>query len=114
MATESELRRICLGLPGAYEQASYNGTPSFRTRPRAFARILEDGERVALWVSDEDEKLSLVEAEPGVFSTTPHYDGYPIVLVSLGAIDADGLRALVTDSWRLRVSPKLLQELPPA
>ena len=39
MATESELRRVCLVLPGAYEQSSYNGTPSFRTRARAFARI---------------------------------------------------------------------------
>ena len=113
MATESELRRICLGLPGAYEQASYNGTPSFRTRPRAFARVLEDGERVALWVSDEDEKLALVTVEPGVFSTTPHYDGHPIVLVHLGALDLDTLRALVTDSWRLRAPQKLLRELPP-
>ena len=113
MATVADLRGISLSLPGAYEQASYNGTPSFRTKPRAFARALEDGERVALWVSDEDEKLALVEADPDVFSTTPHYDGYPIVLVALGAIDKDALRALVTDSWRLRVSPKLLLELPP-
>ncbi len=113
MATVAELRSIGLSLPGAYEQASYNATPSFRTRPRAFARLLEEGDRVALWVSDEDEKLALVEADPAVFSTTPHYDGYPIVLVSLGAIDADALRALVTDSWRLRASPKLLLELEP-
>jgi len=114
VATESELRRLCLGLPGAYEQSSYNGTPSFRTKARAFARILEDGERVGLWVSDEDEKLALVAAEPAIYSTTPHYDGYPMVLVMLGAVDIALLRGLVTDSFRLRAPEKLLAELPPA
>ena len=102
MATESELRRVCLGLPGAYEQSSYNGTPSFRTKARVFARLLEDGERVALWVSDEDEKLALVAAEPAIYSTTAHYDGYPIVLMMLAAVDAALLRGGVTDSFRLR------------
>jgi len=69
---------------------------------------------VAVWVSDEDEKLALVSAEPAIYSTTPHYDGYPVVLVTLGAVDAALLRGLVTDSFRLRAPAKLLAELPPA
>ncbi len=113
MATEADLRRICLGLPGAYERPSYNGTPSFRTKARAFARVLEDGERVGLWVSEEDEKLALIEAEPTVFSTTPHYDGYPMVLLMLAAVDVRSLRERVTDSYRLRAPARLLAELPP-
>lgn len=113
MATESDLRRLCTGLPGAYEQSSYNGTPSFRTKARVFARILEDGERVALWVSDADEKLALVAADPPVYSTISHYDGYPIVLVSLGAVDLDLLRGLVTTSFRLRAPARLVGEMPP-
>lgn len=38
MATPDDVRRIALDLPEAYEQASHNGTPSFRTEPRMFAR----------------------------------------------------------------------------
>lgn len=114
MVTESELRRLCLGLPGTHEQSSYNGTPSFRTKARVFARLLDDGERVALWVSDEDEKLARVAAEPAIFSTTPHYDGYPMVLVSLGAVDVELLRGLVNESFRLRAPTKLLADVPPA
>lgn len=114
MATESELRRVCLSMPGAYEQSSYNGTPSFRTKARAFARILEDGERVGVWVSDEDEKLTLVATEPAIYSTTAHYDGYPMVLVTLAAVDASLLRSLITDSFRLRAPATSFRDLPPA
>ena len=36
-----------------------------------------------LWCSDVEEKDALIAAEPGIFYTTPHYDGHPTVLVPL-------------------------------
>jgi hypothetical protein len=58
---------------------------------------------------DEDEKEMLLRAEPDVFFTTPHYDGYPAMLVRLSAIEPNELREVLIDSWR-RVAPKRLLE----
>ena len=58
---------------------------------------------------DIDEKETLLAAEPDVFFTTPHYDGYPAVLVRLSAIEPDELREVLVESWR-RVAPKRLLE----
>lgn len=102
VATADDVRAIASALPGAYERESYNGTPSYRTKPRMFARILESGGEVALWVADEAEKQALVRSELDKFFTTAHYHGHPVVLVRLSAVDTDELRELVTESWRLR------------
>jgi hypothetical protein len=42
-----------------------------------------------------------------VYFTTPHFDGYPMVLVQLAAIEATELRELITDAW-LAQAPKTL------
>lgn len=104
MATEDDLRAAALALPEVYEKASYGGAPSYRTKPRAFAFVQENG-IVALSVSSEEEKRALVGSDPAVFSTTPHYDGYAMVLVRLGAVSREELVELVTEAWRLR-APK--------
>jgi hypothetical protein len=38
----------------------------------------------------------LLKAEPGKFFITPHYDGYPGILVRLSQIDSDEITELVT------------------
>ncbi len=35
-----------------------------------------------------------------MFFTTPHYDGYPAVLVNLERIETELLEELVEDAWR--------------
>ena len=105
MASESDVREIALSLPETEERPSY-GTPGFRVKDRLFARIREPGVLV-LWVADEGEKDFLLRAEPDKFFTTPHYDGYPSVLVRLAAVDRDELRELLTDAWRVRAPKRL-------
>jgi hypothetical protein len=112
MVTESQIRRIALSLPGAYEQASYDGRPSFRTKPRMFTWIRDNPEALVVWVESLDDKGMMIETEPRVFFTTPHYDGYPMVLVRLEAIDVKRARELVTESWRLRAPKGLLKKSP--
>ncbi|HSK24820.1 MAG TPA: MmcQ/YjbR family DNA-binding protein, partial [Egicoccus sp.] len=87
--TIEEVRRIALALPGAYEQPSHGGQPSWRTRPRMFATVREDLNVLVVWVESIEEKEALLGSNPSVFSTTPHYDGHPIVLVNLDTVDAD-------------------------
>ena len=110
MTTVDEVRAIALGLPGAYEQATYGGRPSWRTTPRMFAWVREDPEALVVWVDSQEEKEALLASDPRAFSTTPHYDGQPIVIVDLDAADADEVAELVTDSWRLRAPRRLVTD----
>ncbi|MEJ7630750.1 MAG: MmcQ/YjbR family DNA-binding protein [Nocardioidaceae bacterium] len=110
MATEEDLRRLALALPAAYEQPSHGGAPSFRTKPRAFAYVREELGAAVLYVPSEEDKHALIASDPEVFFTTPHYDGYAIVLVRLEAVAPGELAELVIDSWRLRAPDRVVKE----
>lgn len=109
MVDEHDVRRIALSLPGTTEKSSY-GTPGFRVKDRLFARIREEGDVLVLFCADEGEKCGLIEAEPHKYFTTPHYDGYPLILVRFEAIDVTELTELLTDSWRLRAPKRLVSD----
>ena len=47
--------------------------------------------------------------DPKKFFTTPHYDGYPTVLVNLEAVGVRELRELITESWRCKAPKRVLQ-----
>jgi hypothetical protein len=110
VVSHDDIRAIAMGLPGTEERASYGGRPSWRTKTRMFTWIRDDPEALVVWVDSEEEKLALIGSEPGTFFTTPHYDGHPIMLVRLEAIDVTEARELVTDSWRLRAPRSLVKE----
>ena len=48
--------------------------------------------------------------DPSVYFTTPHFDGYPIVLVRLDAIADDELRELIVEAWLARAPARLADE----
>jgi hypothetical protein len=102
MATEADVRELALALPDATEKPSY-GTPGFRVKDRLFARVREEGV-LAIWVGSLEEKDFLIEGDPEKFFTTPHYDGYSMVLVRLDAVDREELAELLSESARLRAS----------
>ncbi|MEM7340811.1 MAG: MmcQ/YjbR family DNA-binding protein [Actinomycetota bacterium] len=111
MASIDDVRELALALPGAYEQPSYGGRPSWRTKPRSFTWYREDPDALVLWVDSVEEKFALIESDPAVFSTTDHYDGHPIVLVTIEAIEREELDELLRDSFRLRAPKKLIAQL---
>lgn len=110
MVTESDVRRLALALPHTTEKPSY-GTPGFRVKDRLFARIREGGDLLVVWVEDEGERRAIVAAEPEKFTTTPHYDGHPTVLVRLGGVDVTELGELLAESWRLRAPARVRPHL---
>ncbi len=110
MVSHDDIRSIALHLPGAEERASYGGRPSWRTKTRMFAWIRDDPEALVVWVDSEEEKRALIESEPEKFFTTPHYDGYPIALVRLEALDRQEAEELVVESWRLRAPRSLVKQ----
>ena len=109
MATEDDARRIALSLPATTERPSY-GTPGFRVKDKLFARIHDLPDTLVVWVSGMDEKEALLASSPDTYFETPHYDGYPMVLVRLPAIEIDELTEVLTDSWRARAPRRLLAE----
>lgn len=110
MVTEADVRRVALSLPGAYEQASYGGSPSWRTKPRMFTSVLEDDDALVVWAASVEDKEALLASDPGKFFTANHYDGHPVVLVHMAAIDIDELSELIEESWTHRAPRTLVSE----
>ena len=50
---------------------------------------------------------ALLADDPQVFFTTPHFDGYPAILVRLDSIDVEDLEEVVVEAW-LASAPKRL------
>ncbi len=119
MADADDVRRLALSLPHV-EEIDSDGF-DFRVGGKGFVWSYPErqpGQRrvirtdiAVLFVGDEAEKQALLLGEPGLFFTTPAYDGWPLVMVRLTAVDAGRLAELVTDAWRMRAPDTLGSEL---
>lgn len=109
MATWATVRKIALSLPEAEEIAG--DRPQYRVRGKLFAwkSRERDGGTLAIRV-DRDEKPMLLESRPDLYFQTPHYEGYPGLLVNLGAIDRDELRERIEDAWLIQAPKTLAKE----
>lgn len=120
MATWDDVRRIAGRLPETDEVTS-RGDLAWRVRGKGMVweRPLRKSDLAALGpdapegpilgahVPDEGVKFALCADRPDVYFTTPHFNGYPAVLVRLGAIDVGELEELITEAW-LAKAPKRL------
>lgn len=120
MATWDDVRRIALGLPDVAE-TTVHGMLAWKVHDRLFVweRPLRKSDLAALGAAAPsgpvlglktdglDEKDAMLAANPGVVFTTPHFTGYPAVLVDLDAAAVDLLEDLVPDAW-LAMAPKRL------
>ena len=55
-------------------------------------------------------KEALLADDPNVFFTTPHFDGYPAVLVQLERIGAEDLEEVIVEAWLARAPTRLAKE----
>ncbi|MGB8207391.1 MAG: MmcQ/YjbR family DNA-binding protein [Mycobacterium sp.] len=69
-----------------------------------------EGDILGARVADEGVKFALIADDPDVYFTTPHFDGYPAVLVKLAEIDEVGLRELIVEAWLTQAPKRLVQE----
>jgi hypothetical protein len=118
MADADDVRRLALALPGVAEidsdgfdfrVAGHGFIWSYPERRPGRPRLIRTDIAV-LFVGDEAEKQALLLGEPGVFFTTPGYDGRPLVMLRLAQVDAGRLAELVTDAWRMRAPDTLADE----
>ena len=122
MASWDDVRRIALDLPETGERLS-RGLASWQVRDKGFVwerplrpadlRALGDdaptgpilGARVEHLVAKE----ALLADDPEVFFTTPHFDGYPAILVRLERIAVEDLKEVIVEAWLARAPKRLAQ-----
>jgi hypothetical protein len=56
---------------------------------------------------DRDEKQLFLDANPDVYFTSPHYNGFPAVQIRLEQIDEDELRERLEDAWLIQAPKRL-------
>jgi hypothetical protein len=95
--------------PGVEEGTSY-GTPALRVKGKGMCRLRTDPDALVVRVVDLDDREALLRGQPEVFFTTPHYDGYPYVLVRLDVVKPGLLAELLEDAWRIRAPKRLAAE----
>ena len=119
MASWNDVRRLALRLPETTEEHRH-GNLSWLVRGKSFAweRPLRKsdlealgarapkGDILAVRVADLVVKEACLAALAEAF-TTPHFDGYPAVLVRLGKIKVAALDELLVEAWLSR-APKTL------
>jgi hypothetical protein len=115
-----DVRRIALELPETREESS-RGLAAWRVRDKLFVwerplrpsdlRALGDaapeGPILGARVEHLGAKEALIADDPSVYFTTPHFDGYPAVLVRLPRIDPGELDELIVEAWLARAPKRL-------
>jgi hypothetical protein len=61
-------------------------------------------------VADLGVKQALLTDDPGVYFTTPHFNGYPAILVRLDRITVAELGELIAEAWLARAPKRLAGE----
>jgi hypothetical protein len=122
MATMADLDRLALAMPHTTKEISDGGRPSYSVHGKLFcchrgrrrdAIDSQSGERLddvlMFRVADQGVKELLLADARDVFFTTPHFDGYPAVLVQLEKIGLEDLREVIVDAWLARAPKRLAQ-----
>jgi hypothetical protein len=122
MATMADLDELALALPEVTKEVD-DGRPVYKVHGKLFcfhrgrrpdAVDPETGERLEdvlmFRVADLDVKELLLSDTRGIYFTTPHFKGYPAVLVripSLERLERDELGDLVAEAWLTRAQKRL-------
>src|SRR3954454_9411344 len=123
MAGWDDVRRIALALPETNERES-RGQRQWRVKDKLFVweRPLRTSDLEALGDSAPEgpilgarvehlvAKEALLADDPGVYSTPPHFDGYPAVLVQLDRIAPEDLQEVVVEAWLARAPKRVAKD----
>jgi hypothetical protein len=126
MATMADLDELALSLPQTTKEVSDEGRPSYLVHGKLFcchrgrrrdAIDPHTGERLddvlMFRVPDLGVKELVLADDRGLFFTTPHFDGYPAVLMripDLARVDRDELYDMVAEAWLTRAQKRVARE----
>jgi hypothetical protein len=123
VASWDDVRRIALDLPQTSEVSS-RGLLTWRVRDKGFVweRPLRPADLRALGadapkgpilgarVEHLVAKEALLANDEGLFFTTPHFDGFPAVLVRLDEIGVEDLEEVIVEAWLARAPKRVAKE----
>src|SRR3954449_8174075 len=122
MATWDDVRRIALRLPETSERVSRDmrqwrvkdklfvwERPLRRSDHEALGDTAPDGPILGARVEHLGAKEALLANDESVFFTTPHFDGYPSILVQLDRTPVDLLEEIVVEAWLARAPARLVK-----
>jgi hypothetical protein len=120
VATFDDVARIALALPETTEAVSRENRhwrvkdkgfvwerPLRRSDLEALGAGAPDGPILGVRVEHVGAKEALLGSDPDLFFTTPHFDGYPAVLVQLERIPLEELETVIVDAWLARAPKRL-------
>jgi hypothetical protein len=120
VATWDDVERIALAMPEAFERVSRDmrqwrvkdklfvwQRPLRRSDLQALGDAAPDGPILGARVEHLGAKEALLANDQGVFFTTPHFDGYPAILVRLEAISLEDLDEVIVEAWLARAPKRL-------
>jgi hypothetical protein len=120
VASFDDVRRIALALPETAEAISRENRhwrvkdknfvwerPLRRSDLDALGDAAPDGPILGVRVEHLGAKEALLADDPDVYFTTPHFDGYPAVLVRLDRIAPEELQELIVEAWLVRAPKRL-------
>jgi hypothetical protein len=123
MATMADLDAFALAMPQTTKDVSDDGRPAYSVHGKLFcchrsrrrdAIDPDTSERLddvlMFRVADLDVKELLLADDRRVFFTTPHFNGYPAVLVripDLARLDGEELRDTVIEAWLTRAQKRV-------
>ena len=93
--------------PGVEVGTSY-GTPSMNVRKKFLCRLRTNPDALVVRVIDLADRDALLKSDPDVFFITPHYQGYPALLVRLEAVEEEMLGELIEDAWRIQAAKRVI------
>jgi hypothetical protein len=121
-----DLDELALSLPGATKELTDDGRPSYLVHGKRFclqrgrrpdAVDSATGERLddvlMFRVEDLDVKELLLSDARGIYFTTPHFDGYPAVLLripDLARLDREELHDLIAEAWLTRAQKRVAKQ----
>ena len=106
MADWGTVSELALSFPEV--EAAASGRVAFGVRGKGFAWEARerDGGGLAVRV-DRDEKELILESNPDVYFTIPHYTGFPDVQIRDEAIGREELRERLEDAWLIQAPKRL-------
>jgi hypothetical protein len=120
MASWDDVRRIALELPETSEGISRDlrqwrvkdkgfvwERPLRRADLEALGDDAPDGPILGARVEHLVAKEALLADDPSVYFTTPHFDGFPAILVRLDRIGLEDLREVIVEAWLARAPKRL-------
>jgi hypothetical protein len=123
MADWKLVSKLALALPETTESTSHEHVcwmvrdkmfawerPLRRSDLEALGKSAPKGAILGLRTESLLAKEAMLKAMPSVCFTTPHFDGYPAVLVQLGKVSAKKLEAMLTEAWLSRAPKKTARE----